>query len=134
MVNLLTVQGLVRHTAEWNVNRQAYNMNKSGTAESPRGYNVFWAGESFVLQANTTGLPDSVEVTMTGGYRAVLHPTDVNKTLWTGELYDPVFEKLPDGQITFTFTARNEWNTKVDTVTVTVLGNWSEYFQSHRIK
>ncbi|QSF46012.1 hypothetical protein [Paenibacillus tianjinensis] len=134
MVNLLTVQGLVRHTAEWNVNRQTYNMGKSGTAESPRGYNIFWAGERFVLQANTAGLPDSVEVTMTGGYRAVLHSTDANKTQWMGELYDPVFEKLPDGPVTFTFTARNEWNTKTDTVTVSILGDWSEYFQSHRIK
>ncbi len=134
MVNLLTVQGLVRHTPEWNINRQAYNMNKSGTAESPRGYNIFWAGERFVLQANTAGLPDSVEVTMTGGYRTTLHPTDANKTLWTGELYNPDFEKLPDGLVTFTFTARNEWNTKTDTVTVSILGDWSEYFQSHRIK
>lgn len=134
MVNLLTVQGLVRHTAEWNINRQAYNMNKSGTAENPRGYHVFWAGERFVLQANTTGLPDSVEVNMTGGYRATLHPTDANKTQWTGELYDPDFEKLPDGPVTFTFTAKNEWNTKTDTVTVSILGDWSEYFQSHRIK
>lgn len=134
MVNLLTVKGGVQHTAEWNGNRQAYNMNKSGAAESPRGYNVFWAGESFVLAANATGLPDSVEVSMTGGYRAVLHPADVNKTQWTGELYDSVFEKLPDGPVTFTFTARNEFSTKTDTVTVNILGDWSEYFQSHRVK
>jgi hypothetical protein len=134
MVNLLTVQGGVQHTADWNGNRQAYNMNKSGTAESPRGYNIFWAGESFVLQANTTGMPDTVEVTMTGGYRALLTPTDTNRTLWTGQLYDSVFEKLPDGPVTFTFIARNAFSTKTDTVTVNILGDWSEYFASHRVK
>ncbi|MNI19147.1 hypothetical protein D3C73_725750 [compost metagenome] len=134
MVNLLTVQGGVRHTAEWDENRQAYNMKNSGNADSPRGYSVFWAGESFVLQANTTGMPDTVEVTMTGGYRATLKPTDSGRTLWTGELYDSAFEKLSDGPVTFTFTASNAYSTKTSTVTVTILGNWSEYFQSHRTK
>lgn len=134
MVNLLTVQGAVRHTAEWNNNRQAYNMKKSGTAESPRSYSVFWAGESFVLQSNATGMPDTIEVTMTGGYRTMLTPNDSGKTLWSGELYDSSFERLPDGQVTFTFTARNAYSTKTDTVTVTIQGDWQDYFQSHRIK
>ncbi|WP_342564689.1 hypothetical protein NST84_05880 [Paenibacillus sp. FSL R7-0345] len=134
MVNLLTVQGAVRHTAEWNGNRQAYNMKKSRTAESPRGYSVFWAGESFVLQANATGMPDTVEVTMTGGYHTVLAANDSSKTLWSGELYDSSFDKLPGGPVTFTFTARNTFNTKTDIVTVTIQGDWQDYFQSHRIK
>ncbi|AIQ45487.1 hypothetical protein R70723_05940 [Paenibacillus sp. FSL R7-0273] len=134
MVNLLTVQGAVRHTPEWNANRQAYNVKKSGTAESPRGYSVFWAGESFVLQANATGLPDSIEVTMTGGYHTLLIPADSSKTSWDGELYDSSFERLPDGPVTFTFTAKNAFNKKTDTVTVTIQGDWQEYFQSHRIK
>ncbi|MNC06355.1 hypothetical protein D3C75_538640 [compost metagenome] len=134
MVNLLTVKGGVQHTAEWNANRQAYNLNKSGSAESPRGYSVYWAGESFVLQANATGLPDTIDVVMSGGYTAQLSPRDSTKTVWTGELYDPLFEKLPDGPVTFTFTAKNEYNTKIDAVTITILGDWSEYFQSHRVK
>lgn len=134
MVNLLSVKGGVRHTAEWNKNRQSYNMAKSGNAESPRGINVFWAGEKFVLQANATGLPDTMEVIMSGNYRTVLRPTDSSRTLWTGELYDAAFEKLPDGPVTFTFTARNAYNTKTDDVTVSIMGDWSEYYQSHRIK
>ncbi|WP_143191836.1 hypothetical protein [Paenibacillus sp. P46E] len=134
MVNLLTVKGGVQHTAEWNANRQSYNLNKSGSAESPRGYSVYWAGERFVLQANATGLPDTINVVMSGGYTVQLSPTDSGKTLWSGELYDPMFEKLPDGPVTFTFTAKNEYNTKIDAVTVTVLGDWTEYFQSHRVK
>lgn len=134
MVNLLTVKGGVEHTEEWNKNRQAYNIKKSGTTESPRGYSVFWAGEQFILRADATGLPDTIEVVMSGGYRTELTPTDLNKTRWTGELYDSAFEKLPAGPLAFTFTARNEFNTKTDTVTVTIMGDWSEYFQSHRVK
>lgn len=134
MVNLLSIKGAVRHTEEWNGNRQAYNIKQSGSTESPRGYSVYWAGEKFVLQGSATGLPDTVQVTMTGGYTAALSPTGSDKTMWTGELADPSFEQLPDGPVTFTFTATNEYQTKVDTVAVTILGDWTEYYQSHRVK
>lgn len=134
MVNLLSIKGGVKHTEEWNNNRKGYNLKKSGDEESPRGYNVFWAGERFVLQGTATGLPDTVQVTMKGGYTTLLTPTNSEKTLWAGELYDSAFEKLADGPITFTFTAVNEYNTKVDTVTVVIAGDWSEYFQNHRVK
>jgi hypothetical protein len=134
MVNLLSIKGGVKHTEEWNNNRKGYNLKKSGNEESPRGYNVFWAGERFVLQGIATGLPDTVEVTMTGGYTTQLTPTNSDKTLWTGELYDSSFEKLPDGPVSFTFTAKNEYNTKVDVVSVVISDDWTEYFRSHRIK
>ncbi|AWV32182.1 hypothetical protein [Paenibacillus odorifer] len=134
MVNLLSIKGGVQHTEEWNNNRKGYNLNKSGNEESPRGYNVFWAGERFILEGTATGLPDTVEVAMTGGYSTQLNPTNSDKTLWTGELYDPAFVKLPDGPVTFTFTAKNEYNTKIDTVTVVIAGDWSEYFRNHRVK
>ncbi|KGE19021.1 hypothetical protein [Paenibacillus wynnii] len=134
MVNLLTIQGGVKHTTEWNDNRIGYNLKKSGNPDNPRGYNVFWAGERFILQADTTGLPDTVEVTMPGGYHTQLSATSGAKTLWTGELYDPSFENLPNGPISFTFTAQNAFSTKVDTVTVTISEEWSEFSRSHRTK
>ncbi|NGM82633.1 hypothetical protein G5B47_09400 [Paenibacillus sp. 7124] len=134
MVNLLSVKGGVKHTAEWNNNRQNYNLKMSGDPESPRAYNVFWAGEKFMLQADATGLPDTIDVNMDGGFTAQLHPADSDKTFWTGELYDSSFEKLPNGPVTFTFTAKNEYNTKIDKVTVIISENWSEYFRSHRVK
>lgn len=134
MVNLLSIKGGVKHTEEWNNNRKGYNLKKSGNEESPRGYNVFWAGERFILQGTATGLPDTVQVTMNGGFTTQLSPTNDDKTFWTGEMYDSSFEKLPDGPVTFTFTAQNAYNTKTDTVTVVISSDWSEYFQSHRIK
>lgn len=134
MVNLLSIKGGVQHTEEWDNNRKGYNLKKSGNEESPRGYSVFWAGERFVLKGTATGLPDTVEVTMAGGYSTQLSPINDDRTLWTGEMYDSSFEKLPDGPITFTFTAQNEYNTKTDTVVVVIASDWSEYFRSHRIK
>ncbi|MFE4710838.1 hypothetical protein ACFRAM_08170 [Paenibacillus sp. NPDC056722] len=134
MVNLLSVKGGVKHTEEWNLNRQNYNLKKSGDREQPRGYSVFWAGEKFVFLADTTGLPDTVEVTIPGGYSTQLRPDNEDKLVWKGELYDSSFEKLPDGPLTFTFTATNEYQVKIDKVTVQILDDWSEYFRFHRIK
>ncbi len=134
MVNLLSVRGGVKHTEEWNKNRQDFNLKLSGDAESPRGYNVFWAGEKFMLQADATGLPDTIEVTMNGGFSTQLTAIDVDKKLWTGSLYDDSFQYLPDGPVKFTFTAKNEYLTKTDEVTVIISGNWNDYFRSHRIK
>lgn len=71
---------------------------------------------------------------MTGGYHILLTPSDSSRTVWNGELYNSSFERLPDGPVTFTFTAKNAFSTKMDTVTVTIQGNWQDYFQSHRIK
>lgn len=82
-----------------------------------------------MLQANATGMPDTVEVTMTGGYHTVLAANDSSKTLWSGELYDSSFDKLPGGPVTFTFTARNTFNTKTDIVTVTIQGDWQVIFR-----
>ncbi len=134
MVNLLSIKGAVQHTEEWNQSRQAYNLKQSGDPETPRGYHVYWAGEKFVLKGKATGLPDTVQVTMTGGYTAQLSPTGSDKTQWTGELSDPSFEHLADGPVSFTFTATNAYHTKTDTVTVTIAGDWSEYYQNHRVK
>ncbi|MFF2908752.1 hypothetical protein [Paenibacillus sp. NPDC057934] len=134
MVNLLSVKGEVKHTEEWNLNRQNYNLKKSGDREQPRGYSVFWAGEKFIFLADTTGLPDTVEVTMPGGYSTQLRPDNEDKLVWKGELYDSSFEKLPDGPLTFTFTATNEYQVKIDKITVQILDDWSAYFRFHRIK
>lgn len=74
-------------------------------------------------------MPDTVDVTMTGGYTVQLNPVNSDRTLWTGELYDPAFEKLPDCLVAFTFTAKNEFNTKTDTVRVTIMGNGPNIFR-----
>ncbi|KAA9004938.1 hypothetical protein F4V43_09970 [Paenibacillus spiritus] len=134
MANLLSVTGSVKHTDDWNANRQQYNLKQSGNAELPRGYRVFWAGEKFVLYAEAAGLPDTITAQMDGGRQAELHPLNEDRTLWTGEMSDPAFALLPDGPLAFTFTARNAYHTKVDRVVVEIRGAWDDYFRNHRVK
>lgn len=133
-VGELTVTGQVQHTDDWNENRISYNQYKTGTNDDPRPYNVFWAGERFVFEANTTNTntlteATKIEVTMPGGYSTTLTATDSNKTNWIGQLYDSDFDTLSDGAITFTFIAT--WNNgvvKTDQVTITIRGDYREYF------
>ncbi|RJX40615.1 hypothetical protein D3P09_00940 [Paenibacillus pinisoli] len=135
----LSVAGMVKHTDLWNAHRQAYNMKKSGNRESPRGYNVFWAGERFMLEADTTvtgtaARAERVEVTL-GAFRTELKVSGIMNTRWTGELWDSTFESLPAGTQTFVFTAHYSNGTvKKEEIEVLISGNMNSYLQVHRVK
>lgn len=135
----LSVAGSVKHTDAWNERRQAYNLKQSGNAESPRGYGVYWAGERFVLEADTTTTVTAtkasrVEVTL-GHRQTTLSALDSAKVKWKGELWDEKLEELPDGPIVFTFTAYYSNGTvKSTNVTVEIRGNISETVGVHRVK
>lgn len=135
----LHVGGQVLHTDLWNEHRLAYNLKKSGNSESPRGYGVFWAGERFLLQADTTltgtaTRAERVEVAF-GEYRATLTAVDAARTSWMGELWDEAFESLPDGPASFLFTAYYSNGTvKTTEVTVTLQGDVSQIVGVHRVK
>ncbi|MHB9094215.1 MAG: PKD domain-containing protein [Eubacteriales bacterium] len=138
-VNVLGVTGHINHTPEWNANRITYNRYYSGTDDAPRGYNVFWAGEKFVLAADTTdtGLSatraQSVTVSFPGrGVSAGLTP-NAARTSWTGELFRPDFETIPDGTYTFRFMAvYSNGTVKNDEVFVIIRGSWEDYYRFHR--
>ncbi|MBH5318291.1 hypothetical protein I6N90_10765 [Paenibacillus sp. GSMTC-2017] len=135
----LNVTGTVRHTDLWNKHRQQYNLKTSGEIESPRSYNVFWAGEKFLLYANTTETTTStranrVEVTI-GKKTTHLMLVGDNTTSWSGELWDETFEKLEDGPITFTFSAYyNNGVIKVIRVEVVISGSVGQVVGVHRVK
>ena len=135
----LTIEGEVHHTPEWNENRINYNKKVSGKTDEPRSYDIFWAGERFVLRADTTltgtaTKADTVTVHMDRGYSTTLSPNG-NFSIWNGELYDKSFDRLKDGPVTFTFEAHyNNGVVKVDTVTVRIEGNYTDYFRIHRTK
>ncbi|MCR2806104.1 Athe_2463 domain-containing protein [Paenibacillus soyae] len=138
-VRTLHVGGEVLHTELWNSHRQAYNRKKSGNPDSPRGYDVFWAGEKFVLRADTTmtGTPtraQRVEVAF-GIYEAVLSAEDAAQTIWNGELWDEAFEGLEDGPARFVFTAYYSNGTvKTTEVEIQLQGSASEIIGVHRVK
>jgi hypothetical protein len=135
----LAVIGKVKHTELWDRHRQNFNLKQSGNADSPRGYSVFWAGEKFMLEADTTvtGTTTSaerVEVLM-GTYTASLAASNKAQTKWKGEMWDAAFGQLAKGKITFTFTAYyNNGAIKVDTVDVMIDGQTLEIVGVHRVQ
>ncbi|MVP02121.1 CARDB domain-containing protein [Paenibacillus lutrae] len=140
VVNPLIVTGQVKHTDAWNINRTNYNVKMSGDPEQPRAYSVFWAGERFVLTAQTTDTgtatkADSVTVSMDNLYSTPLTADNTKQTAWSGEMYHEDFNSLPDGEYTFVFTARwNNGTVKTDTVKVYIQDNWTDYYRYHRLK
>jgi hypothetical protein len=135
----LSVMGFVRHTEEWDERRKSFNKQVSGNEESPRGYSVYWAGEKFLLEADTTGtstatLATKVEVTL-GQRMTTLTPNESLHTKWRGELWDNQLEELPDGPATFTFTAYyNNGTVKSANVVITIEGIVSGTVGVHRVK
>jgi hypothetical protein len=94
VTNELSITGQVRHTDKWNENRIKYNQYKTGTDNDPRSYDTFWAGERFMLFAETTNINflssvtvDSVNVEILNeGYSTLLNEN--NSTDWSGEISD----------------------------------------------
>ena len=56
------ITGAVSHTEDWELNRKSFNLKHKpiGDPETPRGRNLFWPGEVFVLNAEVVGTPTIV--------------------------------------------------------------------------
>ncbi|MBB3113651.1 hypothetical protein FHS18_005764 [Paenibacillus phyllosphaerae] len=132
----LQITGQVQHTAQWDEKRKQYNQSATGTNDSPRSAGTFWAGEKFMLQAQTTSTStetkaERVEVAM-GSYRAELTANSA-KTAWSGELWDEAFASLEAGPVTFVFTAYYTNGTvKTASITITIAGNTGQTYGVHR--
>lgn len=133
----LSVSGQVRHTDAWNDRRIESNAKAGGDANGPRGYNVFWAGERFVLRADTTDtatatVANAVNVTM-NGRTITLSPLNAGRTKWGGEMWEEAFGQLPDGPLAFSFQAvYSNGTVKYATVTVEIAGNAQQTVGVHR--
>ncbi|MFD0712418.1 hypothetical protein [Paenibacillus sp. GCM10027626] len=133
----LTVSGEVKHTELWDERRKASNKKISGNEEQPRSYDMFWAGEKFVLYAGTTKTAGAtkatrVEVKM-GEYSTRLIAADTSASQWKGELWDKQFEQLSDGPLTFTFIAYySNGIVKQTTATIQIAGNVNAIAGVHR--
>jgi hypothetical protein len=135
----LSLTGTVHHTALWNEHRQNYNKKKSGNAEAPRGYEVFWAGEKFMLEAITTATgtqtkAEKVEVTF-GKYKTELKSLQNGGSRWQGELWDSSFEGLKNGEYGFVFTVLYSNGTvKTDSAEIRIQGYASGIAGVHRVQ
>ncbi|MGI2294603.1 Athe_2463 domain-containing protein [Paenibacillus sp. GXUN7292] len=135
----LHITGSVHHTDLWNEHRQAYNRKQSGQADIPRSYNMFWAGEQFVLKAETTHTTtatnaEKVEVSFLD-FKAVMENEAGSSYKWQGELWDSSFQKLPEGEATFRFTVwYNNGTVKTDDVQVIIKGDVTAVTGVHRVQ
>lgn len=139
VVNPLGLWGSVNHTPEWNAKRISFNQKNTGTDDSPRAYNVFWAGEAFVLQANTTDTTTSTTKAQTvtatfidRGITINLSP-NASRTTWTGKMSEDDFETIADGTYDFRFVATySNGVAKTVNVPIEISGTWLNYYKFHR--
>lgn len=135
----LHVVGYVKHTDLWDERRRSYNTAQTGQPDSPRFYSIFWAGEKFILEADTTltgtaTKAERVEVKMSG-YSTVLDKSNAAQTGWRGEMWENAFAQLEQGEIKFLFTAYYTNGTiKEAAVEVSIAGNILDNVGVHRVQ
>jgi len=153
-----SVEGQVAHTQAWDSNRRAYNMNLFGEKASsyntpmtieqylkyptprPRGSNVFWAGEEFILTADVGGNPTSVTAQI-GSYQTRMtntgQKTADGKTIYKGTLWDKAMRsqwgKTPQALKVIFRAYYAGGDTKEHSVQV-ILDSNTEYWLLHRYK
>lgn len=138
-VGILGITGYVEHATQWDLNRIRYNQSKTGTDDDPRPYNYYFAGEAFVLKADTTDTgisatkATSVQVSLISKRESENLSANALKTCWSGEMFRDNFEQLPDGNYTFRFIATySNGIIKTHEVTITIRDSWQEYYNFHR--
>jgi hypothetical protein len=159
------VTGAVTHTPQWDENRKKYNLKRFSDeinrisllcdyialpTPRPRGTNVFWSGEKFILNAETEGSPSRVNVQIMdfdpqSGVCSTGYSTTLSKTgsgsggteRWQGSLWDRTMinkwgRKEPE-ELLFIFTAAYEGGmTKTHQVRV-IIDSYHDYWQLHRL-
>ena len=128
----ISLEGRVMHTLQWDKNRIQYNLSKTGTEDSPRGYEVFFNGEKFVLNAYATGEfePVAVHVEFLGtGFGTDLNNCGESK--WEGFIWDASFINFTSRDCVFKFTASYANGIVLeDDVTVYIVRD--DYWRLHR--
>ncbi len=164
------ITGMVSHTDQWDENRKKYNLDRFSEEinremqlddymimEIPRkrGTNIFWTGETFVLNAETEGKPDTVLVEIFEGNqsnnqvgisgkskysiylkRAESLPNQSEET-WEGALWDAsmmnLWGRTEPEPLYFLFTATYPGGgTKTYWATV-IMDSRRDYWQLHRL-
>jgi len=152
------ITGWVQHTEQWEQNRKNYNVKNghgnfdrvltlsdyiSKERPRPRGSNVFWPGERFMLEAAVSGEATKVAAEISGysNYMTTLinsgRVNEDDETIYTGSLWDSRMANqwglnVPE-PLTFLFTAYYEDGlTKEYEVTV-IMDRQDEYWLLHRV-
>ncbi|WP_168124043.1 hypothetical protein, partial [Paenibacillus sp. HB172176] len=137
-VQELGITAQVIHTEEWEQHRLDWNEANPG---HERSASTFWAGERFVLAAQTTNTGTSatkatrVDVSVVGIGNTQLE--SVNSLDWSGFIgnanADKSLEKISKGYYDFVFFVTYSNGIQKSTkVRISVYGHWSEYFKLHQ--
>lgn len=111
----MSVQYELKHTNEWEENRKAFNIYKTGNQENPRSKNIFFNGEKFVFDVkvktgSTSVYPRRVEVTLkpTAEQQGMFIALNKDATgyNWTGEMYNSKFK--------YAWAKKNVYNLEFD--------------------
>ena len=136
-VSTLGITVAVRHTDLWNSHRQKYNVAKSGNANSPRTYSMFFPGERFILSADTSAIDASRPDLYAQNVTCVLLDTSYsdsmsssNKIRWDGDIWDESMIRWGSRALTFRFTVTYS-NGAVKTYDVPATIADDEYWRLH---
>jgi hypothetical protein len=151
------IEGEVLHTDLWEENRKRYNRKLFGeevnrtsvfadyvglAAPRPRGANVFWSGERFMLRAGVAGNPLSVSCAIDGypayatamtnsGRKNAAEEWIYEGSVWKNDMINRWGRTAPV-ELTFVFTAHYEGGiTKTHEARV-IVDTYEDYRQLHR--
>jgi len=156
-VRALSVTGYVTHTVNWQEKIDRWNRGRDPDDPEYRKPDEFWAGEAFVLRADTTDtqtatVATKVEVTAYGtaipywwhgwGIYERLTADNPQKTRWVGKATDRSvqftgdsnrLQNLQNGYLDFRFRATySNGVVKEHVVRVYVRNKWTDVYQIHR--
>lgn len=121
---------IIRHTEKWEENRQKYNASKvaAGLDSMVRPYGVFWSGEKFMIDIQTTEEVPAIRVSINdSSCSTTLKASAVTTSgaiyrgkLWNKDMLNKWGNYIPQ-ELTFAVDALDDSNTVLETFETTVL-------------
>ena len=121
---------IIRHTDKWEENRQRYNESKiaAGLGSMVRPYGVFWSGEKFMIDIQTTEEVPAVRVSMKDSSYSTTITADAVTTsgaiyrgeLWNKDMMNKWGNYIPK-ELTFTVDAVDDSGAVLETFETAIL-------------
>jgi len=130
---------IIRHTEKWEENRQKYNASKiaAGLESMVRPYGVFWSGEKFMIDIQTTEEVAAIRVSIKDSSYSTTITSDAatsSGAIYRGELWNEAMlnkwgNYIPK-ELTFTVNAVDDSGTVLETLeTVALIDNRDLYYR-----
>jgi len=130
---------IIRHTEKWEENRQKYNESKiaAGLDSMVRPYGVFWSGEKFMIDIQTTEEVPAIRVSMKdSSYSTTITASAVTTSgaifrgeLWNKDMLNKWGNYIPK-ELTFTVDAMDDNGEVLETFeTIVLIDNRDLYYR-----